>query len=149
MHNCKKNSTTAKFYVGILEEISTTAKKMAQLRNKMYNCKKKAQLRNTFIAVVHFLAILNYRTNSTFHFSFPFLLISTLPRHPSTAVNKLPPADAASHCLSRATSLFYFCYIPLPSVGSQISLDITLGISTSSSTVELVYSIRILFDDTS
>ena len=116
MHNCKKNSTTAKFYVGILEEISTTAKKMAQLRNKMYNCKKKAQLRNTFIAVVHFLAILNYRTNSTFHFSFPFLLISTLPRHPSTAVNKLPPADAASHCLSRATSLFYFCYIPLPSL---------------------------------
>jgi hypothetical protein len=110
MHNCKKNSTTAKFYVGILEEISTTAKKIAQLRNKMYNCKKKAQLRNTFIAVVHFLAILNYRTNSTFHFSFPFLLISTLPRHPSTAVNKLPPADAASHCLSRATSLFYFCY---------------------------------------
>ena len=42
MHNCKKNSTTAKFYVGILEEISTTAKKMAQLRNKMYNCKKKS-----------------------------------------------------------------------------------------------------------
>ncbi len=30
-HNCKKNSTTAKFYVGIIEEISTTAKKMAQL----------------------------------------------------------------------------------------------------------------------
>jgi hypothetical protein len=89
---------------------------MAQLQNKMYNCKKKAQLRNTFIAVVHFLAILNYRTNSTFHFSFPFLLISTLPHHPSTAVNKLPPADAASHCLSRATSLFYFCYIPLPSI---------------------------------
>ena len=114
-HNCKKNSTTAKFYVGILQEISTTAKKMAQLHNKMYNCKKKAQLRNTFIAVVHFLAILNYLTNSTFHFSFPFLLISTLPRHPSMAVNKLPPADAASHCLSRATSLFYFCYIPLPS----------------------------------
>jgi len=39
-HNCKKNSTTAKIYVGILQEISTTAKKMAQLRNKMYNCKK-------------------------------------------------------------------------------------------------------------
>ena len=57
MHNCKKNSTTAKFYVGIIEEISTTAKKMAQLRNKMYNCKKKAQLRNTFIAVVHFVSV--------------------------------------------------------------------------------------------
>jgi len=85
-----KNCTTAKFYVGILEEISTTAKKMAQLRNKMYTAKKKAQLRNTFIAVVHFLAILNYRTDSsTFHFSFPFLLISTLPRHPATAVNKV------------------------------------------------------------
>jgi hypothetical protein len=60
MYNCKKNGTTAKMYVGIIQEISTTAKKMAQLRNKMYNCKKKAQLRNTFIAVVHFLAILNY-----------------------------------------------------------------------------------------
>ena len=89
MYNCKKISTTAKLYVGIIQKIRTTAKKMAQLRNKMYNCKKKAQLRNTFIAVVHFLAILNYRTNSTFHFSFPFLLISTLPRHPATAVNKV------------------------------------------------------------
>ena len=41
MYNCKKNGTTAKLYVGIIQEISTTAKKMAQLRNKMYICKKK------------------------------------------------------------------------------------------------------------
>ena len=127
-HNCKKISqlrkkcTTAKKIAQQRNSTQESQKKLAQLRKKQHNCetkcttaKKKAQLRNTFIAVVHFLAKLNYRTNSTFHFSFPFLLISTLPRHPSTAVNKLPPADAASHCLSRATSLFYFCYIPLPS----------------------------------
>jgi hypothetical protein len=29
----------------------------------------------------------------------------------------LLPADAASHCLCRATSFIYFCYIPLPSLG--------------------------------
>ena len=29
MYNCKKNGTTAKLYVGIIQEISTTAKKMA------------------------------------------------------------------------------------------------------------------------
>jgi hypothetical protein len=34
MYNCKINGTTAKFYVGIIEEISTTAKKMAQLQKK-------------------------------------------------------------------------------------------------------------------
>jgi len=60
MYNCQKNGTTAKLYVGIIQEISTTAKKMAQLQNKMYNCKKNAQLRNTFIAVVHFLAITTF-----------------------------------------------------------------------------------------
>jgi hypothetical protein len=60
MYNCKKNGTTAKMYVGIIQEICTTAKKMAQLRKKCTTAKKKAQLQNTFIAVVHFLAILNY-----------------------------------------------------------------------------------------
>ena len=116
MYNCKKNGTTAKLYVGIIQEISTTAKKMAQLRNKMYNCKKKAQLRNTFIAVVHFLAILNYRTNSTFHFSFPFLLISTLPRHPAMAVNKVAASRRRQPLLkSRHVIFLLLCYIPLPS----------------------------------
>jgi hypothetical protein len=41
MYNSKKNGTTEKLYVGIIQEISTTAKKMAQLRNKMYLQKKK------------------------------------------------------------------------------------------------------------
>ena len=165
-HNCKKISqlrkkcTTAKKIAQQRNSTQESQKKLAQLRKKWHNCetkcttaKKKAQLRNTFIAVVHFLAILNYRTNSTFHFSFPFLLISTLPRHPSTAVNKLPPADAASHCLSRATSLFYFCYIPLPSGnkprGASPRRDYEDGISTNR-IIQYFYSIMVYIgNDTS
>ncbi len=41
MYNCKKNGKTAKLYVGIIQEISTTAKKIAQLQNQLYICKKK------------------------------------------------------------------------------------------------------------
>jgi hypothetical protein len=34
LYNCKINGTTAKLYVGIIQEISTTAKIMAQLQKK-------------------------------------------------------------------------------------------------------------------
>ena len=57
MYNCKKNCKTAKLYVGIIQEISTTAKKIAQLQNQLYICKTNAQLQNTFIAVEHFLTL--------------------------------------------------------------------------------------------
>jgi hypothetical protein len=62
---------------------------MAQLQNKMYICRKNEQLQNTFIAVLHFLAILKY------YFSlFLSLLVSTLPRHLAMVVQmKLPPAE--------------------------------------------------------
>ena len=128
MYNCKKNGTTAKLYVGIIQEISTTAKKMAQLRNKMYNCKKKAQLRNTFIAVVHFLAILNYRTNSTFHFSFPFLLISTLPRHPATAVNKVATSRRRQPLLESRHVIFLLLLYSLAFLARVILLCTTYAI---------------------
>ena len=115
MYNCKKNGTTAKMYVGIIQEISTTAKKMAQLRNKMYNCKKKHNCETHLLQLYIFWQYLT--TNSTFHFSFPFLLISTLPRHPATAVHEVATSRAAAgRCLSRATSFFYFCYFSLPSL---------------------------------
>ena len=39
MYNCKKSGTTAKLYVGIIQEISTTEKKMAH--ETKCNCKKK------------------------------------------------------------------------------------------------------------
>jgi hypothetical protein len=136
MYNCKKISTTAKLYVGFLQEISTTAKKMAQLRNKMYNCKKKAQLRNTCIAVVHFLAILNYRTNSTFHFSFPFLLISTLPRHPATAVNKVATSRRHQPLLESRHVIFLLLLYSLafrrlpspPLINSSVSPSVRLSV---------------------
>ena len=89
-NNCKKNGTTAKLYVGIIQEISTTAKNMAQLQKQKCTTAKKSTTANTCIAVYIFWQYLT--TNSTFHFSFPFLLISTLPRHPATAT-KLPPAE--------------------------------------------------------
>ncbi len=47
LYNCKINGTTAKLYVGIIQEISTaakngtTAKKIAQLQKQMHNCKNK------------------------------------------------------------------------------------------------------------
>jgi hypothetical protein len=119
MYNCKKNGTTSKMYVGIIQEISTTAKKIGttakqnvQLQKKKHNCE------------THLLQLYIFwqylTTNSTFHFSFPFLLISTLPCHPATAVNKVATSRAAAgHCLSRATSFFYFCYFPLPSIWSH------------------------------
>ncbi len=40
MYNCEKEGKTAKLYVGIIQEISTTAKKIAQLQNQLYICKK-------------------------------------------------------------------------------------------------------------
>jgi hypothetical protein len=44
MYNCKINCTTAKFYVGIIEEISTTAKTNAQLQKNSTTAKTNAQL---------------------------------------------------------------------------------------------------------
>ena len=124
-HNCKKNSqlrkkcTTAKKIAQQRNSTQESQKKLAQLRKKWHNCetkcttaKKKAQLRNTFIAVVHFLAILNYRTNSTFHFSFPFLLISTLPRHPSTAVNKVAASRRRQPLLESRHVIFLLLLSP-------------------------------------
>ena len=55
----QKNGTTAKLYVGIIQEISTTAKKWHNCETKCTTAKK-AQLQYTFIAVVHFLAITTF-----------------------------------------------------------------------------------------
>jgi len=65
MYNCKKNVQLPKKWHNCIivrrnhKKIITTAKKMAQLQNKMYICEKNAQLRNTLIAVVIFLAKIN------------------------------------------------------------------------------------------
>ena len=86
---------------------------MAQLQNKMYICEKMHNCETHLIAIVHFLATLNY------YFSL-FLILTYFhaPTPPSSGhqdeVATISRA-AADHCLSRATSFFYFCYFPLPS----------------------------------
>ena len=127
-HNCKKNSqlrkkcTTAKkqHYSEILrrnhrrnqhncEKNGTTAKQNVQLQKKKHNCE--THLLQLYIFWQYLTIVLIVL------FTFPFLFY-LVPRSHVTQQRlstKLPPADAASHCLSRATSFFYFCYIPLPS----------------------------------
>ncbi len=118
-HNCKKNSTTAKFYVGSLQEISTTAKKWHNCETKCTTAKKKHNCETHLLQQYIFWQYLTIVLIVLFTFPFLFYLF---PRSHATTQQrlstKLPPADAASHCVSRATSFFYFCYIPLPSGGT-------------------------------
>jgi hypothetical protein len=54
LYNCKINGTTAKLHVGIIQEISTTAKKMA-LQKNCTTAKTNAQLgacHNSFLVFV-------------------------------------------------------------------------------------------------
>ena len=41
MHNCKNKGTTAKTYVGIIQQNGTTVKTKAQLQKQRHNCKNK------------------------------------------------------------------------------------------------------------
>ena len=95
MYNCKKNGKTAKLYVGIIQEISTTAKKIAQLQNQLYICKKNVLLALTTLLLLLILIELNMELN-------PIVLKSTLPRHPAMA-NKVATSRVPSHCLSCTT----------------------------------------------
>ena len=67
MYNCKKNGKTAKLYVGIIQEISTTAKKIAQLQNQLYICKKKCTTAKHIYCSCTFFGI-NYSTT----FAYPY-----------------------------------------------------------------------------
>ena len=132
-HNCKKNGTTAKQNVQLqkkqhnceivrrnhtgnqhnCEKNGTTAKQNVQLQKKKHNCE--THLLQLYIFWQYLTIVLIVL------FTFPFLFY-LFPRSHATQQwlsTKLPPADAVSHCLSRATLFFYFCFIPLPSVKSS------------------------------
>jgi len=79
MYNCQKNGTTAKLYLGIIQEISTTAKKMAQMRNKMYNCQKNCT------TAKHIYCSCTFFGNNHFSLSLQHFIPFPTPCHRATA----------------------------------------------------------------
>ena len=134
-HNCKKISqlrkkcTTAKKIAQQRNSTQESQKKLAQLRKKWHNCETKCTTaKKKHNCETHLLQLYIFWQYLTIVlivlFTFPFLFYF-FPRSHATQQRlstKLPPADAASHCLSRATSFFYFCYIPLPSLRIPLKL---------------------------
>ena len=122
-HNCKKISqlrkkcTTAKKIAQQRNSTQESQKKLAQLRKKWHNCetkcttaKKKHNCETHLLQLYIFWQYLTIVLIVLFTFPFLFYLFPRSHVTQQWLSTKLPPADAASHCLSRATSFFYFCY---------------------------------------